>query len=52
MQVESNGVLSVSENHCPEVETYKKRNSLKKLLESEKKQMLHEFNDEQVRMCI
>ncbi|KAI3472143.1 hypothetical protein Pfo_029631 [Paulownia fortunei] len=45
--VESNGVLSVSENHRPEIEKYKKRNSLKKLLESEKKQMLHEFNDEQ-----
>ncbi|KAK6124619.1 hypothetical protein DH2020_041633 [Rehmannia glutinosa] len=45
--VDSNGVSSVSENHCSEVEKYKKRNSLKKLLESEKKQILHEFNDEQ-----
>ncbi|KAG8371865.1 hypothetical protein BUALT_Bualt12G0007400 [Buddleja alternifolia] len=45
--VESNGALSLPENHFSEVETYKKRNSLKKLLESEKKQMLHEFNDEQ-----
>ncbi|GFQ05438.1 protein photoperiod-independent early flowering 1 [Phtheirospermum japonicum] len=45
--VESNGVLSVSENHRPEVKKYKKRTSLKKLLESEKKQILHEFNDEQ-----
>lgn len=45
--VESNGVSSASENHCPEAENYKERNSLKKLLESEKKQVSHEFNDEQ-----
>ncbi|KAL6523219.1 Pharynx and intestine in excess protein 1 [Orobanche gracilis] len=45
--VESNGVLSVSENHCPEVKIYKKRNALKKLVDSEKKQILHEWNDEQ-----
>ncbi|KAL0404989.1 UNVERIFIED_CONTAM: protein PHOTOPERIOD-INDEPENDENT EARLY FLOWERING 1 [Sesamum radiatum] len=45
--VESNGVLSVSENHGPVVEKYKRRDSLKKLLESEKKQMLHESNDDQ-----
>ncbi|KAL6522407.1 Pharynx and intestine in excess protein 1 [Orobanche minor] len=45
--VESNGVLPVSENHCPEVKIYKKRNSLKKLVDSEKKQILHEWNDEQ-----
>ncbi|KAK4404935.1 protein PHOTOPERIOD-INDEPENDENT EARLY FLOWERING 1 [Sesamum angolense] len=45
--VESNGVLSVSENHGPVLEKYKRRDSLKKLLESEKKQMLHESNDDQ-----
>ncbi|KAL7138579.1 hypothetical protein ABFS83_10G173600 [Erythranthe nasuta] len=45
--VESNGVLSVSENHCVEVDKLEKRISLKKLLESENKNMLHEINDEQ-----
>ncbi|XP_075490828.1 LOW QUALITY PROTEIN: protein PHOTOPERIOD-INDEPENDENT EARLY FLOWERING 1-like [Primulina tabacum] len=44
--VKSNGVLSMSENHYSEVETYKRRNSLKKLLESEKKPLLQNFNDE------
>lgn len=52
MQVESNGVLSGSENHSPEAENFKKRSSLKKLLESEKKQISHDFNDEQVREFI
>ncbi|KAL1533985.1 Pharynx and intestine in excess protein 1 [Salvia divinorum] len=45
--VESNGVLSAPENHCLEVAENHKRSSLKKLLESEKKQISHEFNDEQ-----
>ncbi|CAA0837477.1 Protein PHOTOPERIOD-INDEPENDENT EARLY FLOWERING 1 [Striga hermonthica] len=44
--VESNGV-SVSENHCYEFKKYKRRNSLKKPLQSEKKQIMHEFKDEQ-----
>lgn len=52
LQVESNGVLSTSENLSPEGENFKKRSSLKKLLESEKKQISHEFNDEQVRVFI
>ncbi|KAL3637272.1 Pharynx and intestine in excess protein 1 [Castilleja foliolosa] len=45
--VERNGVLDMSENHRPDVMKYNKRTSLTKLLESEKKQILHEFNDEQ-----
>ncbi|XP_047938519.1 protein PHOTOPERIOD-INDEPENDENT EARLY FLOWERING 1 isoform X2 [Salvia hispanica] len=45
--VESNGILSAPENHCPEVAENHKRSSSKKLLESEKKQISHEFNDEQ-----
>ncbi|GER25917.1 helicase [Striga asiatica] len=45
--VESNGVLSVSENHFSEFKKHRKRNSLKKLPQSEKKQILHEFKDEQ-----
>ncbi|KAH6755036.1 SNF2 domain-containing protein / helicase domain-containing protein [Perilla frutescens var. hirtella] len=45
--VESNGVSSASETHFPVAENCKKTNSLKKLLESEKKQLSHEFNDEQ-----
>lgn len=45
--VENNGVLSASENHCPDAANHKKRKSLKILLESEEKQMSHEFNDEQ-----
>lgn len=52
MQVENNGVLSASENHCPDAENHKKRKSLKILLESEEKQMPHELNDEQVRVCV
>ncbi|KAH6817090.1 SNF2 domain-containing protein / helicase domain-containing protein [Perilla frutescens var. frutescens] len=45
--VESNGVSSASDTHFPVAENCKKTNSLKKLLESEKKQLSHEFNDEQ-----
>ncbi|GER52476.1 helicase [Striga asiatica] len=45
--VESNGVLSVSENHCSEFKKYQRRNSLKKPLQSDKKQIMHEFKDEQ-----
>ncbi|XP_073067062.1 protein PHOTOPERIOD-INDEPENDENT EARLY FLOWERING 1-like isoform X1 [Primulina eburnea] len=44
--VKSNGVLSLSENHYSEVETYKRRNSSKKLLEFEKMLLLQNFNDE------
>ncbi|XP_011075153.1 protein PHOTOPERIOD-INDEPENDENT EARLY FLOWERING 1 isoform X1 [Sesamum indicum] len=44
---ESNGILSVSENHGPVVEKYKRRDSLNRLLESEKTPMLHESNDDQ-----
>lgn len=51
MQVENNGVLSAS-NHCPDAENHKKRKSLKILLASEEKQMSHELNDEQVRVCV
>lgn len=52
MQVESNGVLSVPENHCSEVDKCVKRNSLKKFLDSEEKQLLLEFNEDQVRLWI
>ncbi|KAH6818225.1 SNF2 domain-containing protein / helicase domain-containing protein [Perilla frutescens var. frutescens] len=45
--VESNGVSSASDTHRPVAEYCRKTNSLKKLLDSEKKQMSHEFNDEQ-----
>ncbi|KZV44967.1 protein PHOTOPERIOD-INDEPENDENT EARLY FLOWERING 1, partial [Dorcoceras hygrometricum] len=44
--VKSNGILSLTKNHYSEVETYKRRNSLKKLHESEKKLLLQNFKDE------
>lgn len=52
VQVASNGVLSVSGNHCPGVEEEREKISSKKLLGSEKKHLLHEFNDDQVIICL
>ncbi|KAA8546716.1 hypothetical protein F0562_003147 [Nyssa sinensis] len=44
---ESNGSLSISENHLSEVETFQIRNLSENSQESDKKHLLYDFNDEQ-----
>ncbi|XP_051138731.1 protein PHOTOPERIOD-INDEPENDENT EARLY FLOWERING 1 isoform X2 [Andrographis paniculata] len=44
--VESNGVLSVMENNCSEVDKCIKKKSLEKRLDPQRKQILLEFNEE------
>lgn len=51
LQVESNGVLSVSDNHLLELEQDKFSKPPKKLQESDRVHSLDEFNDEEVFFC-
>lgn len=52
VQDESNGRLSISENHSAKVDALKKRNSSATVQELEKNHTTYDFSDEQVQITI